>query len=412
MSSKNQVSTCKMLLYILIGIVTILSSIVLIRRKPKHTTRPPGTKEVPQVEGAIPIAGHGIAFSQDIIGFVRKSYQKYGKIFRLQIFNKNMIVVCDRTMNDEFFKATEDSMSLYDVLGNLYFSDAFSDDPTTLPLIIRMVKKTITIRFDEFVPKIMDEANRMIKRLKGKCCVKNTDVDLTGELIHFVACTSARCFLSVELTDEIFDILMKFTHLLNRIVVLTYFFPKPLLRLILNPFLTRHRKKITAFMDPEIEKYRHDPKKTDSLVIRACVDAVDDVTDKPLTNQQIGDIIVCLLYVSSENTALGLSASIINLTMSQEYWDKVKAESQKYLSTNDIKSLYNSPILNACVMESARMNSHIFALNRRPRSREATLGDYHVGDADCVALCEPMLMNYDCADEVFSTPSFIIQEDL
>ncbi len=39
-------------------------------------------------KGGLPIVGHGISFSKDIIGFVKKCYQEYGKVFQLKIFNK------------------------------------------------------------------------------------------------------------------------------------------------------------------------------------------------------------------------------------------------------------------------------------------------------------------------------------
>lgn len=55
-------------------------------------------------------------------------------------------------------------------------------------------------------------------------------------------------------------------------------------------------------------------------------------------------------------------------------------------------------------MESARMNSHIFALNRKPKRPNMTIGDYFIGDVDSIAICEPMLMNYDCANDVFCNP--------
>jgi alkylated DNA repair dioxygenase AlkB len=53
-------------------------------------------------------------------------------------------------------------------------------------------------------------------------------------------------------------------------------------------------------------------------------------------------------------------------------------------------------------MESARLNCHIFALNRTPLHPKSTLGPYFVGnEIDCVALCEPMLMVHGEAGKVF-----------
>lgn len=308
-----------------------------------------------------------------------------------------MVVVCDRSLITEYFKAKESSMSLYDVLTELYFADAFSDDPRDLPTIINLVKKTIAVRFDEFIPKIKGEAEKMIERLRKK----SGKIALTDEMIRFVACTSARCFVNLELSDEIYDQLMEFTHLLNKLVVWTYFLPRPWIKFLMGTRLSQYRKKITSHLQPIIQEYRENQEKNDSLLLREAVDYVDEQTGNILSDQQIGDIIVCLLYVSSENTALGLSNTVTDLASHGTYWDQVKELSSNLLS--DPKSLFASPLLNACILESARMNSHIFALNRKPTTKK-TLGDYYLGDVETVALCEPMLMSHECSLDTFKNP--------
>ena len=379
----------------------IITICYLIFRGPRKVV--PLGKEVPRVKNNLPLVGHGPAFSKDIIGYIRKCQEEYGNIFRLQIFNKDMIVVCDRSLTNEFFKATEDKMSLYDVLDSLYFSDGFSDNPETLPLIIKMVKSTIAVNFDTFSPKIMDEANRMIQRMRNKCA--NQKIDLVTEMMRFVTCTSARCFINMDLTDEVFENLLEFAHVLNKLVVLTYFLPKRVIGFWYNKTLSSYRMKVHDYVQPEIQKYRDDPDKKDSLVFRKCVDYSDPDTGKTLTDVQISEIIICLLYVSSENTSLGLSNCISDLARYPEYWDMVKNETKESLENNDPKALFALPILDACFKETCRMNTHIFALNRRPKDINATLGEYYVGDAQCVALCEPMYMVWNSAGDIYKQAS-------
>ena len=276
----------------------------------------------------------------------------------------------------------------------MYFGDAFSDYEENLPRIIDVVKHTVKVRFDEFAPKIISEAQRLIERMHLHQS-NNKDVNVTEEMIRFVSCTSARCFMGMELSDEFYCELMKFTHFLNRIVILTYFLPKWLLKFLMNPTLRAYRKRMLQFMDAEIQTYRNDPTKIDSAVFRGAVDYVDKKTGKPLTNKDIGEIVICLLYVSSENTALGLTATLVDLASHPMWWDAVKTASRTHLLNGDIKSLFSNPVIDATVMESARLNSHIFALERRPKDKLACLGPWYVGDADVIALCEPMMMVYE-----------------
>lgn len=51
----------------------------------------------------------------------------------------------------------------------------------------------------------------MVERLKNKKGI----INLKDEMIRFVACTSARCFINIELDNEFYDNLIKFTNLTN-----------------------------------------------------------------------------------------------------------------------------------------------------------------------------------------------------
>jgi cytochrome P450 len=349
-------------------------------------------KQVPIVEDDyLPFVGQGFAFSKDIIGFIKKCYEKYGPVFRIKIFRTDLIVVCDPSLVKEYFAVRENNMSMYKVLDRLYLGNAFNDDPSMLSVMIEIIKSSIGFRAEEFIPKIHDEAKRMIDRLKLKAGPKGKVLKVSDEMIQFVACTSCRCFMGIELTPEIYDVLMQFTHLLNRIIVLTYFMPKWLIGITINPFLRAYRIKITDYFKEEIRKYRVDLTKEDSALLRHAVDYVM-TNDRKLTDQEVGDLVVTLLYVSSENTALGLSAAVVDLAGNPTYWERVKQEARKYINIGDIKGLFSARIIDDCVMESARLNSHVFAINRAPQNALMVLGDYFVGDAQSVALCEPMLM--------------------
>lgn len=131
-----------------------------------------------------------------------------------------------------------------------------------------------------------------------------------------------------------------------------------------------------------------------------------DVTrnNTKLNNREVGEILICLLYVSSENTALGLTSTLLDLSRNPNYWKGIKENTTQAIHDSDYRSIFSDRLVDACVMESARMNSHIFALNRQPMTGINTLGEYFVGDVDSVALCEPMLMIYEAAADKFSNP--------
>ncbi len=392
-----------------IGFIFIVAVLFIIYRNftnyykyktPEHLTH---LKSVPVVEGGLPFIGHGIEFSKDIIGFVGRCQAKYGNIFRVQIYRTDMIIICDRSLVKEFFAKKENDLSLVHTLNRLFFGDGFSDDETFLTSIMQIVKTTIKVKFEDFIPKIADEANKMVDIMKLESGKK---VMLTDVTTKFVARTSASCFLCIDLTDEFYGDLIKFSCLLNKIVILTYFFPKWFLKIVLKPILAIYRNRMISSLEPLFQEYRNDPTKKDSPVIRKAMDYIDPITNKPLTNEQIGSIIVCLLYVSSENTALGLSAVITDLAVNDDYWHKVRKESKPYLDNNDLRGLLkNAQTIDSCFKESSRMNTHIFPLNRFPVNKNSSLGDYYVGGATSVGLCAPILMcKNNCASDIYENP--------
>ena len=236
--------------------------------------------------------------------------------------------------------------------------------------------------------------------MKEQCQTGPTEIDLASEMIRFVARTSAQCFIGVDLSEDFFETLMEFTHLLNRIVVMTYFIPKQILKLTIGLVLDQYRYKMTKALQPTIKLYRDNTKFNESMVFRKSV-------DMGLTDQQIGDVVVCLLYVSSENTALGLTNSLIDILQHPDYITKLQSETRSDIQNGDAMSLFANDLLNSCVMESARMGTHIFPLNRQSHRTNFKLGDYYVGDIQSIALCEPALMKMeDCsATELFDNPA-------
>lgn len=358
-------------------------------------------KQVPKVPGKLPFVGHGLDFSKDILGFTRACREKYGPIFRIKIFRSDIVVVSDRNLINEFFSQNESQMSMYNVLESLYFADAFYDRQTNLAQMIGLFKTTVGANADSFPPKIYEEAQKLISRLKER---DGQNIDLIEELVRFVSRTSSSCFICLDLNEELIRPLKKFSDLLNKIVVLTYFLPRWLIKLLLNRKLRSYRRQMTSLMVDEIQKYRDDPNKTDSVIMRKAVDYEEEGTGYKLTNEEVGDVLVCLLYVSSENTALGATAAISDICRNPEWWDRVAKESATYFENNDIKGLLASPVLNSVVLESARLNSHIFALNRRPTSKYQ-LGEYYIPpEVTQVALCEPLLMVYNGVEGHFDNP--------
>src|SRR5437868_283747 len=240
--------------YIYIAVILSLSFIYYLLKNNNNNNIQTG-KKVPIVDGDYYLVGHGLTFSKDVVKFIRDSYNKYGSIFQINIFGKRMTVVCDRELVDEFFNYKENEASLYDVLKSLFFDDAFFDNPNDANDSIALIKGSVGVKFDTFLPKIIDEATKMIDKVKDEL-TKNPTQDLIKLAIKFVARTSAKCFIELDMTDKFYDDLISFTNILNKIIVLTYFIPKRILRFFAVPILKYFKSNLINEMLPIIKNAR------------------------------------------------------------------------------------------------------------------------------------------------------------
>jgi cytochrome P450 len=279
---------------------------------------------------------------------------------------------------------------MYKSLDRLYFNNGFSDTDDMLQHMIPVITKSVRTNVQAFQPKIIREACATIERLREKAR-KESELELSSEMSRFVIRTSAASFMNIELNEEFLQVLIPFNKLLNKIIVLTYFVPIRLLDWYYKPALSRMRHKMFDTLLPVIREYRNDQNKTDSKVIRTAIDYRDDRIGS-LTDEQVAETLICMLYVSSENTALALTNTLLDLFQHPDEFLKVRDVSEPLLRQADVRGLFEHSVLHNVCMESARLNTQIYSINRKPESEDQTIGDYRVGHVDTVALCPPVLM--------------------
>jgi len=340
---------------------------------------------IPYYDNWYPIIGNAMSLldTERLIKFGDKH-----PVFQIQVFAKNIAFICDEKIMENYFKQKETQMSLYDALRNLYFGNAFSDKEDMFPGMIHILRKSIQMQTELFVPKIIEESINTVKRVQiGQ---PQTIADLA---LRFVADTSASCFIGRPLGDELFNKLKEFSHYLNELVIRTYLMPKWIITMLWGPTLRQKRIVVRDAFADIVGRHIDDPKLKESLIIR---NSVDYYSAQGSSRQNIieytCDILVCLLYVSSENTALGVANALVDI-IKNDYWDRVQSESTDIIQKQDYNKIFTNELIDNIVWESARHNTHIIPLNRVPK--EITkLGKYDFTGIDTVAICAPYIMKY------------------
>ena len=362
----------------------------------KITTKKQTLKSVPVVDNNLLFSGHAINFKKDIISFITDSYFRFGSIFQIQIYNKKFVILCDKNYCQEYYNLSEDKMSLYDVLERLFFKDAFCDQNYFFEQMVKFVKKKIVLFRNHNIISIINQ--QIFKFVDFSKKEFENKINLNDHIINCVARINMKCFVGIEMNQDFFDLLINFIKTLNKAMFLTDYQPKFILKLTIKKTLKKYRRLLTSKLSPEIESYRLDKSKNNSIIIREAINYIDEYTKKPFSNEQIGDIIIFMLHVSTENTSLAISSVLTDLTL-YSYWDTL----QKELFDLKLEEINNQKLLENCLMESARINTHIFVSNRKPKSN-IVLGDHLIGKVDSVVICAPMLMHYGEANKYFKEP--------
>jgi cytochrome P450 len=333
------------------------------------------------VRGSIPFLGHALSLRGDILHFLHSCSTKYGNVFQIQIGKIRTLIVCDANLRREFFKLPETEASLHGAMADIYFGHAvFPSNPRLLSPAIKLIKKSVGKNSVFHLIHIITEAQELVRRLSGK-----SEPDMFKEIMYYVVCASSSTFLGTKIDPTTFEYVQAFTHLLNRAMGLTYILPTWVLHFLLKKRFTNLGNLFFRFMSPEVEKYRKDPGKLDSTLLRQAI-------TEGYSDREISNIALFLLFTSLENTVVGLSSLITELAVRPEYVEKIREEGR---AVNwNLDSLLKSSLLHAVVMENARLNTHPLSLLRKPIGMKASIGEFSLSssDVDMVFFCAPLAM--------------------
>uniref|UniRef100_A0A6C0C9P0 Cytochrome P450 n=1 Tax=viral metagenome TaxID=1070528 RepID=A0A6C0C9P0_9ZZZZ len=367
--------------------------------KPKHLSH---LKDVPIVAGELPFIGHSLKFDPTNFNFINECYQKYGKIFRIKMFRTDMIVIADRSLIDEFYKADESKLSFIEAIIRSFIGGGVAQKDEFVVTILNLLKTNLKIDYDNYLPKIKSECISMVQFIKNS----NKPIDVNEFVKKIIITSSSKCFLSLDLDEKLYNMISNYVNLLTKVLILSAMIPKIVLDLMAKPIFQYYRTNITKFFKPTIDRYRNDPEFNDSMILRKSVDHIDPETNMPLIDDQISGIIIAGMFASFSSTGLGLSAMIGDLMANPEYWYRIRDETKMYVENDDLHGMLKSvKLLDATFWETCRASSSFLPVLRYASTPNESLGEYYVGQNILIGLCAPLLSaNDESARNIFKDP--------
>jgi cytochrome P450 len=359
-------------------------------------------KKVPEVAGTLPLVGHMFSIGSNFEGFIKAAQEKHGNVFKIKVGLRDIIIFCDPIVKSEILSASEKKLSMYHVLEDLSFLDGFFETKEIGIAGIGLIKKILySTELSQFWPKIGNQASHVVSILAND----PTPTNINKVMMKYTARTSASCFLAMEqLSDEFLDDLENFGIWFSRSILMRSFFPRPVVQWTLSWYLQYLRKKLYPCLKAEIEKYIADPNKSDSPLIRNCLNFQFKDNNTKFTMEQICNILICLLFVSAENTAIAATAVLADLATHPIQWNKIYQQVAEGIQKGDWTVVRDNELLEAAIFETARLTSHYFAINRRGVSPDTVIGGFLIGNQVDIALCEPAMMKFECETNSFQDP--------
>jgi hypothetical protein len=352
-------------------------------------------KKVPIVKGALPYIGH--AHLMNWMGtkeFLLTCYKQYGGIFQIKSGLKTMVIVGDRSLVSLFFKQKEENYSLALALISANFVMSFHDESRlAVSTALERLRRAVSCDKDDVVPKIEREAQVCIDRLKESCQSAEGGefrTNMESEVYRYIARSTYASFMSKELSEPLFQEMREFFYLVNINVLSSYFIPKCLGKFWWNSKLCRMRNSISA----QLERHIDIPENRETPFMKNAV-AFGETLGEIEVKADAGRLISSFIYVSSENTTIGLLNTLQFLVAPENtaILTQLRIECEERIGNLD--DLLKAPFLHACVLESARLTTNFISTLRvstdsGPESH--VFGDYAIGGGvDYIALSGAMM---------------------
>ena len=333
----------------------------------------------PMLSGAKPGLGHAIEFRKDLPGLMSRGYAEHGEVFAIKLANQNAAVVSGAANNRVFFTETDKALDLnkaYEFLKAAFGEWAFTLGPAGYnnhrPMLQELFNRE---RMVSHIVAIDAEVDRWIDGL-GPFGQMNISAEMS-RLTQFVA---ARAFVGPSFRTELDENFWSDYALLAASL-------DPLMppNLPLPKFIKRDRarKRMVERFIPVVQRRRANPEKYDDLVTHMTQAVLVDggtMTDREITEWMIG-----LLFAGHETTAGQAAWSVILLLQHPEYLSTVISEidanaprdSKGQIEQLNGSTLRSLPHVYYAVDETTRLRPSA-EITIRTAMEDVDFGDYRV----------------------------------
>lgn len=354
------------MIFIAIAVVAVAVILVLFLLWKKRPSDAPPTASI-----GIPVIGNFIEFAKNPVNFAAHCLDKYGAIFTVPMFHKNLTFVLGPEVSIPFFKLSDDFMSQNEVYG--FMTPVFgknvvydAEPKKRTQQYQSMAQGLKGNRLKAYIPKIEKETLEYLQRWG-----ESGTVNILDALSELTILTSSRCLHGDDVREHLFADVSRLYHDLDKgITPISFFFPYAPIEA--HRLRDNARKEMVNIFSKVIEKRRQEPeeiRESRTDILQIFIDLVYKDDGKSLSNEEVVGLLIALLFAGQHTSTITSTWTLMLLLHNPDCLEKVFAEQKALLGPNlekqlDYDAVGNMEYLQNCVKESLRMFPPLILLMR------------------------------------------------
>jgi retinoid hydroxylase len=307
----------------------------------------------------LPLLGQTLDFYYVREKFFWEQYQRYGDVFRINVMGRQAAVLVGPEANEFILKNRDNAFSMREgwfflesLLGGGLFQQEGSEHIRARRLIFPTFHGDVLEGYSQIICKTIDKLLDSWSR--------SPTLNLISELHRLTLAIACQIILGVETEEDITLLSQYFSDLFQGI--------ETVLKLDL-PFMKfgiakASRRRIEKFILSKIEKKRSNPaSSTKNDVISLLIDAIDE-DGSSLSDNEIVDHAIQLLFAGHESTSLFLFWSLFSLDLYPEWKQIIHSEILEKSQGSPLEQLKLQTNLNYFTMEVERLYGPSYFLPR------------------------------------------------
>ncbi|CAM9433996.1 unnamed protein product [Pylaiella littoralis] len=341
-----------------------LALISAFRRSPKDAP--------PRVSMGMPLFGNIAAFLRSPLNMIRDCYDKYGAVFTVPMFGKNITFLVGPEAQAPFFKLNDETMSQNEVYGR-YTKPVFGPDVVYAAdpkkrnqQMQHMAYGLRTARLKSYVPMIEKET-----RLFLNSWGDSGEVDLLAALSRLTILTASRCLHGDDVRENLFEDVARLFHDLDEgMTPLSVFLPHAPVPAHFRR--DKARKEMVSLLSSVIRARRAEQasgtstvEKTDLLQVFVDMKYKDGSSN---TDDQIVGLLIALLFAGQHTSSITSTWTTLLTTGDPKMLARLLEEQETVLKGPNTpltwEHLGEMELLHDCMRETLRMYPPLVLLLR------------------------------------------------